>query len=218
VLAGLPERLRAPCVALSIAAALAACGGRRTSTTPARAPVAGDTEKGIASWYGEPYHGRRAANGEIYDMNRLTAAHRTLPFGTRVRVENLDNGSSVEVRITDRGPFVDDRIIDLSRAAASEIRMIGPGLARVRLVVLEPPREGDWFAVQAGAFTRRENADEMSRKLRQRYAPVSTRRGRDGYWRVLVGAGSTEQEAGRLADRLRRDGVECLVIALETTR
>ncbi len=87
----------------------------------------GSTEIGIASWYGHPYHGRQAANGEIYDMEKLTAAHRTLPFDTWVRVENISNGKTVEVRITDRGPFVGDRIIDLSHAAAREIEMIGPG-------------------------------------------------------------------------------------------
>lgn len=97
----------------------------------------GATETGIASWYGKPYDGRRAANGEIYDMEQLTGAHRTLPFDTRVEVNNLDNGKQVEVRITDRGPFVDGRIIDLSLAAAKEIDMVGPGLARVRLRVIE---------------------------------------------------------------------------------
>ena len=82
------------------------------------------TETGIASWYGYPYHGRRAANGEIYDMEKLTAAHRTLPFGTWVRVTNLTNSKTVDVRITDRGPFIDGRIIDLSKAAAREIDQV----------------------------------------------------------------------------------------------
>lgn len=90
----------------------------------------------MASWYGEPYHGRRAANGEIYDMNKMTAAHRTLPFDTLVDVLNLDNQQAVQVRITDRGPFVDGRIIDLSRAAAQQISMLGPGTAKVRLKVV----------------------------------------------------------------------------------
>ena len=90
------------------------------------------TETGIASWYGHPYHGRIAANGERYDMEQLTAAHRTLPFDTWVRVVNLLNEKAVDVRITDRGPFVDGRIIDLSRAAARAIDVIGPGTAKVR--------------------------------------------------------------------------------------
>jgi len=93
----------------------------------------------LASWYGHPYHGRQAANGEIYDMEKLTAAHRTLPFDTLVRVENLTNRKTVEVRITDRGPFVGERIIDLSHAAARAIELVGPGTARVRLEVLRNP-------------------------------------------------------------------------------
>jgi len=96
-------------------------------------------EVGLASWYGHPYHGRSSASGEIYDMEQFTAAHRTLPFGTLVRVVNLDNEKSVEVRINDRGPFVDDRVIDLSHAAAQAIGMIGPGTARVRVEVIQAP-------------------------------------------------------------------------------
>src|SRR5262249_10810126 len=106
---------------------------------PSAAPRIGATETGLASWYGHPYHGRRAANGEIYDMEQLTAAHRTLPFDARVRVLNLANSKTVEVRITDRGPFVDGRIIDLSHAAARAIDMIGPGTAMVRLEIVGAP-------------------------------------------------------------------------------
>ena len=98
------------------------------------------TEVGIASWYGEPYHGRQTASGEIYDMYELTAAHRQLPFQTWVEVENLANGKRVDVRINDRGPFVGRRIIDLSRTAAKEIDMLGPGTARVRLTVVAHPQ------------------------------------------------------------------------------
>jgi rare lipoprotein A len=117
----------------------------RTPHAPAPAgprPKIGWTETGIASWYGIPYHGRQAANGEIYNMNELTAAHRTLPFGAIVKVTSLTTSESVTVRITDRGPFVGDRIIDLSRQAAREIDMIGPGIMKVRLQVVAygPPR------------------------------------------------------------------------------
>ncbi len=93
-------------------------------------------QTGIASWYGNPFHGRQTANGEIYDMNKLTAAHKKLPFNTKVRVTNLTNGKSVIVRINDRGPFVKGRIIDLSRKAARRIDMIGPGTAKVQLDIL----------------------------------------------------------------------------------
>jgi rare lipoprotein A len=94
-------------------------------------------QEGVASFYGEDFHGRKTANGEIYDMFAMTAAHRALPFHTRVLVTNLDNGKKVEVRINDRGPFIKGRIIDLSFGAARRIGMVGPGTARVRLEVLE---------------------------------------------------------------------------------
>jgi len=94
-------------------------------------------QEGVASFYGEDFHGRKTANGEIYDMHAMSAAHRALPYNTRVLVTNLDNGKKVEVRINDRGPFVKGRIIDLSYGAARKIGMVGPGTARVRLEVLE---------------------------------------------------------------------------------
>jgi rare lipoprotein A len=106
------------------------------SVKPARI---GETETGIASWYGVPYDGRRSANGEIYDMQKLTAAHRTLPFDTWVEVTNLVNKKHVDVRITDRGPFVGGRIIDLSLAAARELDMIQSGIVRVRIKVVRKP-------------------------------------------------------------------------------
>ena len=97
------------------------------------------SETGIASWYGVPYHGRLSASGEIYDQEKLTAAHRTLPFGTRVRVRRLDRDGSIVVRINDRGPFVKSRIIDLSRTAAARLGMVGGGVAPVNLEVVETP-------------------------------------------------------------------------------
>ena len=100
----------------------------------------GETETGIASWYGAPYNGRRSANGEVYDMEKLTAAHRTLPFDTWLEVTNLQNQKRVDVRITDRGPFVNGRIIDLSLAAAREIDMVQSGIVRVRIKVIRKPR------------------------------------------------------------------------------
>ena len=104
-------------------------------------PPIGTRQTGIASWYGHPYHGRATASGEIYDMEGGTAAHKRFAFGTWVRVDNLDNGKRTEVRINDRGPFVHRRIIDLSRASARDIGMLGPGTARVRLTVIAAPRK-----------------------------------------------------------------------------
>ena len=125
------------CVCL---AALISCGGKKRVKLPPPTPArVGWTQRGVASWYGHPYHGRRTSNGEVYDMDKLTAAHLSLPFDTWVRVTNLNNNKSVEVRINDRGPFIKRRIIDLSRQGAKRIGMIGPGTARVRVRVVATP-------------------------------------------------------------------------------
>lgn len=104
-----------------------------------RKPPLGYEEIGLASWYGNPYHGRETANGETYDMMKLTAAHQRIAFGTWLSVENLTNGRSVSVRINDRGPFVDPRILDLSYAAASVVNSVGAGVVPVRLRVIAGP-------------------------------------------------------------------------------
>ena len=129
-------------------------------------------ESGLASWYGGPYHNRKAANGEIYDMNAMTAAHRTLPLNSVARVTNPGNGKSVVVRITDRGPFIEGRILDLSRAAAIAIDTWRAGVAPVKIEVLSTPKPidaGGRWAVQIGAFTDRENASRLKEKLIRRY-------------------------------------------------
>ena len=122
-------------VAVGLAGTLAACS---TSKPKPIEPERGATQTGIASWYGPGFHGRRTSSGEVYNQYDLTAAHQTLPHGTRVQVTNLTNGRSVLVRINDRGPFVDDRIIDLSYAAARQIDMIGPGTAMVQVEIVGP--------------------------------------------------------------------------------
>lgn len=120
---------------------LSACSHRAAHVNTPLAPARlGTTETGVASWYGFPYDGRRAASGEVYDMEQLTAAHRSLPFQTWVEVTNLSNGKQVDVRINDRGPFAKGRILDLSQAAARDIDMLRAGTARVRLKVIAPPR------------------------------------------------------------------------------
>lgn len=130
-------------IAVAFSFSLATGCAKKTS---AHVPVSvkpaaiGETETGIASWYGVPYNGRRAANGEVYDMEQLTAAHRTLPFDTWVEVTNLENKKHVDVRIIDRGPFVNGRIIDLSLAAAREIDMVTAGVVKVRIKVI-PKKE-----------------------------------------------------------------------------
>ncbi len=167
-------------------------------------------ETGVASWYGHPYHGRPAANGEIYDMEKMTAAHRTLPFETMVRVVNLSNNKAVEVRITDRGPFVDGRVIDLSHAAARAIDMIGPGTAMVRLEILRMPEVPSQFAVQVGAFRDKTNAERERTRMAALYGSARLVR-RDGapvLWRVLVGSEKSEDGAGALKLRIRQESGE----------
>jgi rare lipoprotein A len=130
---------RAAAIVLGAALATTGCAlVRPLLPQPAPPPLEGGVQTGEASWYGPGFHGRHTASGERYDQDALTAAHPTLPFGTRVRVTNLDNGRTVDVRINDRGPFVAGRIIDLSRAGARVIGLIGPGVGQVRLEVLEP--------------------------------------------------------------------------------
>lgn len=178
------------------------------------------TEEGNASWYGAPFHGRKASNGEIYDMNKLTAAHRTLPFDSIVRVTNLNNGKTTTVRITDRGPFVDNRIIDLSRAAAQEIESIGAGVVPVRIeVVSGPDPAAGFFTVQVGAFKDKGNADRLKERLSASYSPIYIQQvalEEGNFYRVRVGRVSGEQEAQHLGDELRaKEGFKPMVLRID---
>ena len=193
----------------------------------------GAYEEGIASWYGDPYHGRRTANGEVYDQEKMTAAHPSLRFGVVVEVTNHTNGLRTRVRINDRGPFVGNRAIDLSRAAAREIAMLGPGTAPVRVEVVglpgqpAPPTTGApetpsasagspadqdaGYAVQIGAFANYENALAVREQLVERALDVrlvsapnpATSGGL--LWRVLVGRRLAREEAEKLSLTLRDD-------------
>jgi peptidoglycan lytic transglycosylase len=178
------------------------------------------SEEGNASWYGAPFHGRKASNGEIYDMNKLTAAHRTLPFDSIVRVTNLNNGKTTTVRITDRGPFVDNRIIDLSRAAAQEIESIGPGIVPVRIEVLSgPDPAAGFFTVQVGAFKDKSNADRLKERLGAAYSPIYIQQvtlEEGAFYRVRVGRVSGEQQAQRLGDDLRlKEGFKPMILRID---
>lgn len=193
---------------------LAACASY-PGPAPMDSVTTGWQEEGEASWYGPGFHGRQTASGEVYDMEAMTAAHRELPFGSRVRVVNLDNGRETHVRINDRGPFARGRVLDLSRAAAREIDMLGSGTARVRIEVLEGVAESSARApagasvpipegctlVQVGAFAEHRNAAEMTRRLEARGEPVRQIRGSDGLVRVLVGPFATEHETRRMLER-----------------
>jgi rare lipoprotein A len=195
----------------------------KRSKTPPPPPVpAGYTEEGKASWYGNPFNGRHSSNGEIYDMYKLTAAHRTMPFETMVRVTNLNNGKSTTVRITDRGPFVDNRIIDLSLAAAREIESIGPGVVPVRLEVLgNVDVTAGFFTVQVGAFRDRANAERLRERLSASYSPIfiQTYDSPDGpFYRVRVGKVSGEEAAHDFGEQLRdKEGFKPMVLRLDET-
>jgi peptidoglycan lytic transglycosylase len=188
---------------------------------PAPAPPVLEGLEGIASWYGRPYHGRATASGEIYNMYDLTAAHRTLPFGTRVRVHDLENGHDVEVRINDRGPFVEGRIIDLSYAAAQAMGMSSTALVRLEILgtaEIPAPHPGV-FAVQVGAFKDRNNAERLKAIIEPRFAPVTIQgfdRGDGYYYRVRVGHEKSEDAARDLGQNLRQTNLasETFVVRL----
>ena len=200
----------------------AAPSAKRPARTPATPAPAGHVEEGNASWDGVPFDGRRASNGEIYDMNRMTAAHRTLPFDTMLRVTNLSNGRSATVRVTDRGPFVENRIIDLSLAAARELDMVGAGVVPVRLEVLSGPDPSlGFFTVQVGAFRDRANAERLRDRLSAAYSPIFIQSydSPDGlFYRVRVGRSKDEDAARQLGESLRaREGFTPFVIRLDET-
>src|SRR5262249_7398083 len=178
---------------MALAVAVAGCSSR---VSPHAEPIdarPGVTQVGTASWYGPGFHGNRTSSGEVYDQYDLTAAHQTLPLGTRVSVTDLQNGRQVDVRINDRGPFVKDRAIDLSYAAARSLDMLGPGTAPVRIEVL-----GDTvlqvaavaYTVQVASFASRDNAMRLKGTLAERFdgvyvAPFEVNSGR--YYRVRLG-------------------------------
>ena len=180
-------------------------------------------ETGLASWYGPKFHGRTTANGERYNMNGLTAAHKTLPFNTVVRVENVDNGRTVDVRINDRGPFVGNRIIDLSRRAAEEIDMIGSGTAEVRVILLE---DGDrkistssttskpTFTVQIASFENRSEAERHASGINGSRVEQARINGRT-YFRVFYGVYQSEEAARSAHRELQQRGVNGFVKQVE---
>ncbi|MBN9656802.1 MAG: septal ring lytic transglycosylase RlpA family protein [Acidobacteria bacterium] len=200
--------------------ALAGCSKHKhTARTPA-APSPGWSETGIASWYGNPYHGRPTSSGEIYDMEQMTGAHRTLPFGSIVRVTNLTNNKKVEIRINDRGPFAAGRIVDISRAAARSINMIGPGTARVRVELLSyagTPATSASYTVQVERFFTEKEGDKQRKALMKKYQSVDLveRPTNPGSYLLRVGRTSTQDEAQAIADDLTRDVGASYVVRIE---
>lgn len=188
----------------------------------------GYVEDGIASWYGEPFHGRPTSNQEIYDMHKLTAAHKSLPLPTYAEVTNLENGRSVVVRVNDRGPFKDDRIIDLSFAAARELGMVEAGTALVQVKALVPEDTeiaqelvvtAENLYLQLGAFSDRDNALALVGRLRGKPLPaaqiVTTGRGPQPVHRVRIGPLADTEEADRLIAQLLLLGLDRPVVVFE---
>ena len=197
----------------------------------------GFVQKGIASWYGKDFHGKKTSNGEIYNMYSKTAAHKTLPFGTYVRVENLSNRKEVIVRINDRGPFVTGRIIDLSYGAGRQIGLVGPGVAKVRLVALSRKigrirsgndyvplveaadfRKGK-FSIQVGAFENKDNAIRLGDRLRVifHYVTITTYVSPQErtLYRVRVSLSNDLTEANKMVDKLKYLGFsETFIVAI----
>ncbi len=239
----LSEKIRLICGATVILALLWFISGCTNSDPPPQQPTGypkpykvfgkwyqplpdskGFRQRGIASWYGKNFHGKKTSSGEIYNMYAMTAAHKTLPLGTFVQVRNLENNLELEVRINDRGPFVRGRIIDLSYTAAKKLGIVGPGTADVEIVALGTPAttdggtsrtfvQGDYysgnFTFQVGAFANRENAERLKRKLDEQYKNAHITlydRGDNVFYRVRVGAFNTLEDAVRNEAILIRDG------------
>jgi len=174
------------------------------ATKPAGKPIY--VETGLASWYGPPYNHHRGSNGEIYEQNALTAAHRTLPMNSVVRVTNVETKHSVVVRITDRGPFIEDRIVDLSLAAAKAVDVWRPGTAQVKLEVLSAPApiaEGGRWCVQIGAFQSEHEARKLKEKLQSHYesANVVQFTGPTGEWVRLRPQNDDKRQAQEVASK-----------------
>ncbi len=196
----------------------------------------GFVERGTASWYGRKFHGRKTSSGEIYNMHAMTAAHKTLPLPTYVRVVNLANGKSVVVKVNDRGPFVGDRIIDLSYAAAQKLGVIGPGTAQVEISAVRSATEKrrpvvrsipltDQVAadiplfIQMGSFGSEVNAQKMSRQLRalnENSVSVSQLQTSNGlFYRVRVGPLYDIDEANAVLRRLNKKGFSSARIVVD---
>ena len=198
----------------------AACSSRPTPGPRTSEQVQpGWTEEGLASWYGgkDGFDGKPTASGEIYDSSLLTAAHRTLPLGTILDVTNLQKGKTVRVRVNDRGPFVRGRIIDLSRAAAREIELIGPGVGEVRLTIVvsgvkrEPVSPTGLWAVQVGSFADRTRAERHAERVRGAGQAVFLEPYR-GLSRVKVGPYDSRKQAEEALDALQDAGFEGIVV------
>lgn len=166
---------------------------------------------GIASWYGGKFVGRQTANGEIFDTTKLTAAHKTLPFNTIVEVKNLDNNKTIEVRINDRGPFIDGRVIDLSKKAAEKIDMLNSGTAKVSLKIKDMPIPPQVSDIQVGAFGNLINVKNFKKRLVDAGFKPSTTMTNKGIIRVML-KGVPISKTFETVLKLESMGIEKVVI------
>ncbi len=196
----------------------------------------GFTQKGVASWYGPKFHGKRTSSGETYNMHAMTAAHKTLPIPVYVKVKNVTNGKTAIVLVNDRGPFAHDRIIDLSYAAAKKLGVVGPGTAKVEIVALDSSKKVSRSAVKAiplktstqeqanmyvqlGSFSSEGNALRLSKELKVKketavvIKPVKT--GQGDFFRVQIGPLLDLSEANSIQNRLKRKGYKNARIVIE---
>lgn len=218
-------RIAVPLLVIALAAIIPACAGKapieepagpgRPSPAVAPPPEKVYLETGTASWYGRDFHGRATASGEPFDMYGISAAHRTLPLGTILRVTNLDNFKSITVKVNDRGPFVRTHILDLSYGAARELGAVPQGSVRVRIEVVEAQEKAAVYTVQAAAFAELENAKILKERLQRKYetvyiVPFETNVGK--FYRVRVGSYPSEEKAERIAGKLTLDGLEPVVV------
>jgi rare lipoprotein A len=217
-----PYRRFLTAAALSLLALLAGCSTAVVTTprTPAEPPAAGNEEVGYASWYGAQHQGKRTASGEVYDMNQLTAAHRTLPFGTRLLVTNRDTSQSAEVRVNDRGPFVKGRILDVSYAAARQLGAVGAGTFPVRLRVIalpgtraDGPAGDGGFTVQVGAFTSRARAEALRETVGGDAVISESTVAGETLYRVRVGSFPDRTQATLIARSLTTRGFQPLILS-----
>ena len=179
------------------------------------------SQTGIASWYGPGFHGKATASGDIYNQNDMTAAHQTLPLGSKVMVTNMENGRSAEVFVNDRGPFAKGRIIDLSFAAAQSIDMVGPGTALVRLDVLDSPvtlrsiRPTLDYTLQLGSFSQLENAQQLRDRIVKNFDSVmiTPLQSKDTtYYRVHLGTFSNRTAAEEMAKQISQAGYSVIIM------
>ena len=193
---------------------------------PTTKVFSGYSETGIASWYGSDFHGKPTASGEIYNMYAMTAAHKTLPLGTYVRVTNLENGRSVVVKINDRGPFVKGRIIDLTYTAAKKLGMIHKGTAKVRInIVSSPIRPGNnrfyfrkYFAVQLASFKLFDNAIGFKRNVKRYFTKTYIKKiksSKGTFYRVLIGNYKTRNNAEKVLKKAERRGYDGFIVEID---